>query len=82
LSPRQLDGTLLVTLEGYASAIRSIAFSQDGKTLASASDDNRVILWNMEHVLNVDLLQYACDWVKDYLRTNIEVKDSDRSLCP
>jgi WD40 repeat protein len=77
----KIDGTLLVTLEGHTSGVRNIAFSPDGKTIASASDDNTVILWDVENVLKVDLLQYGCDWVRDYLRTNVEVEEKDRHLC-
>ena len=32
------------TLEGYSSSVNSVAFSLDGKTLASASDDDTVRL--------------------------------------
>ena len=39
--------TLLKTLEGHTEPVTSIAFSRDGKTLASGSEDNTVILWNI-----------------------------------
>ena len=35
-------------LIGHTSAIRSIAFSPDGKLLASGSFDNTILLWNVE----------------------------------
>ena len=36
-----------------------------------------MILWNLQRILNLDPLAYACDWVRDYLRTNAEVEESD-----
>jgi WD40 repeat protein len=42
------------TLEGHTSWVWSVAFSPDGKTLASSSDDRTIRLWNVdtgEHVI-------------------------------
>jgi WD40 repeat protein len=71
------DGTLLTTLNGHNGTVWRVAFSPNGKTIASTSDDNTVILWNLDRVLDTDkLVSYACDWVKDYLRTNAQHKQS------
>jgi WD40 repeat protein len=71
------DGTLLTTLNGHNGTVWRVAFSPNGKTIASTSDDNTVILWNLDCVLDTDkLVSYACDWVKDYLRTNAQHKQS------
>ncbi|MHC0064183.1 AAA-like domain-containing protein [Nostoc sp. UIC 10890] len=75
------DGTLLVTLNGHTSNVSSVAFSPDGKTLASGGDDQLVIMWDIEKILHLNLLKYSCDWVRDYLKTNVTVENSDRSIC-
>jgi WD40 repeat protein len=71
----------LTTLSGHTSSVQTIAFSPDGNTLVSGGDDQVVILWNLQQILNLDLLSYGCNWVQDYLRTNVEVEQHDSLLC-
>jgi WD40 repeat protein len=40
-------GNALGAFVGHRRAVRSIAYSPDGRTLASASDDNTIKLWNV-----------------------------------
>jgi WD40 repeat protein len=75
------DGTLLQTLHGHSAEVWGVAFSPDGKKLVSASQDHTVILWNLEQVLRLDPLVYACDWVRHDLRMNKTVEEGDRPLC-
>lgn len=76
-----LDGRELTVLRGHTAAIRGLAYSQDGKFVASVSEDNRLILWNVQEVLNLNLLGYGCSWVRDFLRTNSLLEESNRHLC-
>jgi WD40 repeat protein len=39
-------GALLLTLEGHSHVVNAVQFSPDGSKLASASDDNNVVVWD------------------------------------
>ena len=75
------DGTLLTTLTGHLYGVKGVAFSPNGQMLVSSGDDGRVILWDLNQVLSLDELAFACDWVQDYLQTNAVLEQRDRTLC-
>ncbi len=77
----QRDGKLLATLSGHTSKVESIAFSLDGTLLASGGDDRTMILWNIPQILNLDALNYGCEWIENYLKTNATIEAADRALC-
>ncbi|WP_138502489.1 AAA-like domain-containing protein [Nostoc sp. PA-18-2419] len=77
----KLDGTELTTLKGHTAAIRKIAISRDGTFLVSGGDDNTLIIWDLQRILNLNVLTYGCSIIKDYLKTNIAVEESDRHIC-
>ncbi|WP_199322289.1 hypothetical protein [Leptolyngbya sp. FACHB-321] len=66
---------------GHTDLVRDVSFSSDRKTLASASADTTVRLWNTETLTFNELLARGCSWVQDYLRTNPEGSESDHHLC-
>ncbi|MUG98156.1 hypothetical protein F7734_39955 [Scytonema sp. UIC 10036] len=77
----KLDGTELTTLRGHTAAIRKTVISRDGTLLVSGGDDNTLIIWNLQRILNLDVLTSGCNLVQDYLKTNIALEKSDRSIC-
>jgi WD40 repeat protein len=48
------DGTLLKTLSGHDSTVWSVAFSPDGNSLISTSDDQKLILWDVKRILYIN----------------------------
>ena len=40
--------TLVTTLTGHSSGVRSVAIGPDGKTLASSSHDDTIKIWSLE----------------------------------
>ncbi|MGB6297512.1 MAG: CHAT domain-containing protein [Rivularia sp. (in: cyanobacteria)] len=77
----QLDGTLLRTLESHKSMIVGVAFSPDGKKFVSASLDRTAIVWDLERILSNNSLVQGCNWVRDYLKNNPNVSESERKMC-
>jgi YD repeat-containing protein len=77
-----LEGELLTTLKGHNASVRTLAFAQSAEMLASIGDDGTLALWNIPAILDLQPLDYACKWVKDYLQTNQAVTEADKKLCP
>jgi WD40 repeat protein len=73
---------LLTVLNGHNNRVKGIAISPQKKIIASSSSDQEIILWQVEPLLDDDkILFYACQWVKDYLRNNVEIRKSEKEIC-
>jgi len=72
------DGQALRTLRGHAGFVWGVAFSPDGKLLASSSVDSTIKLWE----LDLDsVLGRGCMWLQGYLKNNPNISEADRALC-
>jgi WD40 repeat protein/tRNA A-37 threonylcarbamoyl transferase component Bud32 len=58
-----INSELLNTLKGHSSDVNSVVFSPDGKTLASASDDETIKLWNPATGKETQTLKGHSQWV-------------------
>lgn len=76
------DGTLQNTLPGHQGLITSLAYSPDGHYLYSGSDDSQIIAWDLEKIAALTPIEYACEWLGEYLQNNEELSETDRLLCP
>ncbi len=72
------DGTLLRTFNGHQGPVRSVCFSPNGKILVSSGEDHKIIMWNLDLE---NLLMRGCQWLQEYLRTNINVSEEDKRTC-
>ncbi|AFY41327.1 AAA-like domain-containing protein [Nostoc sp. PCC 7107] len=59
-----LDIREINRLEGHSDWVSSVVFSPDGKTLASASVDKTIKLWNRETGKVISTLEGHSDWVR------------------
>jgi WD40 repeat protein/energy-coupling factor transporter ATP-binding protein EcfA2 len=75
-----LDGILLRTMQGYHDKVWSVRFSPDGKTLASSSRYD-ILIWHLYLDDLHHLLARGCNWARDYLQNNPNVKTDEKSLC-
>ncbi|MCC5645883.1 serine/threonine protein kinase [Nostoc sp. CHAB 5824] len=50
-------------LKGHSSDVNSVAFSPDGTTLGSASDDQTIKLWNLASREEIRTLEGHSDWI-------------------
>jgi WD40 repeat protein len=74
-------GQPLQTLQGHDNSIWSVIFSPDSQTLATAGEDAKIILWNLNNIRHLNSLQYGCNWLKAYLQHSPEVDRQERNLC-
>ncbi len=58
-----------------------IQFSPKGDSLVSADHRGQVMIWDLNSILGADVLDFACDWVEDYLKTHETLKPDERNLC-
>ena len=75
------QGKFLKTFYGHERQVWSVAFSPDSKKLVSGSEDKTLIIWDLQQMFELDLLAAGCRQIEDYLRTNPNLSDRERSLC-
>lgn len=63
LGRKQWFWGLITTGQGHQNSVNAVAFSPDGSTLASASFDNTVKLWDVKSGAEVRTLNEHKDWV-------------------
>jgi WD40 repeat protein len=63
----RLDGNLITTLSSHTAPIFEASFSQNKKLLATAGQDGKVVIWNLDLP---SLINQGCSWLGDYQRHN------------
>ena len=73
-----LSGKLINSIEAHQGSIKEIEFSRDNNIFASVDMKDNVILWNFDIE---KLQQQGCNWLRNYLNTNVDLDDSQRRVC-
>ena len=72
-----MEGKLLKSFADNSLNGSDVRFTSDGQKIITMSDD-QVLIWSLQ--LD-ELLKKGCEQVRDYLKTNPNVKNEDRDLC-
>ncbi|ARV59223.1 hypothetical protein BZZ01_11825 [Nostocales cyanobacterium HT-58-2] len=73
------EGQWITTLLGHSGSVWNLAIAPsataepiapDSSFLASVGEDNTLVVWDLPRILKLDLLEYGCKWVRDYLQIN------------
>nr|WP_286186800.1 hypothetical protein [Geitlerinema sp. P-1104] len=67
------------SFEPYSRQTSTVAFNQNQATLASASLDGTLKIWNVDTL--EELIHRACDGLRSYLVSNPNITEGDRALC-
>jgi WD40 repeat protein len=77
-----LEGNLITTLSGHGDGVMAVAFNPDGSQVISGSNDSSVIITPVAEIMGASqLLYYGCTWAADYLRTNVNLSEIERTIC-
>lgn len=62
------EGDLISQLRNHQGTVLTLAFSPDGQYLVSGGEDQQVVRWDIDRVRSLNVLEYGCQRVQDYLR--------------
>ncbi|MGL5082798.1 MAG: AAA family ATPase [Microcoleaceae cyanobacterium] len=61
--------------------VNHVHFSPNGETLSIAQDNGVVTLWSMKGFELDYQIEQSCEWLTDYLNTNVNLTPESRALC-
>ncbi|MGH2414134.1 MAG: hypothetical protein ACRDEA_10675, partial [Microcystaceae cyanobacterium] len=73
------EGTKMGQFKDPDRKIKSVVLSPDSSMLATIGEDGTAKLWEIGKFN--ELLAKGCDRIRDYLKNNPNVNESDRHLC-
>lgn len=78
------SGQLISTLEGHTSRVCALAWSSDGRTLATGSEDATVALWDIAHAHTTPLYRQVRSTVTCSCSQGLVMHEAlwDAAICP